>query len=158
MVLSSACACGTRSLRHQATSLSRIGCHTSPALSNRSTLGGQRACQHRVVTASTALESASLEATITSSISSSLHSLARARGRRVVYYTLIVTNNGRRHAWPAPTWILILRAPLLLAGLSMLAGLDAALVLLGASAPVTSDRLPDVHGMVMALGIVGTLV
>lgn len=77
---------------------------------------------------------------------------------RIVYYTLIVTNNGRRHAWPAPTWILILRAPLLLAGLSMLAGLDAALVLLGASAPVTSDRLPDVHGMVMALGIVGTLV
>ena len=51
------------------------------------------------------------------------------------------------------------RAPLLLlAGLSLLAGLDAALVLLGLPAPVTTDRLPDVHGMVMVLGFVGTLV
>jgi len=40
----------------------------------------------------------------------------------------------------------------------MLAGLDAALILLGVPAPVTTDRLPEVHGMVMALGFVGTLV
>jgi hypothetical protein len=52
----------------------------------------------------------------------------------------------------------VLRAPLLLAGLSMFAGLDAALILLGVAAPVTTDRLPEVHGMVMTLGFVGTLV
>jgi hypothetical protein len=46
----------------------------------------------------------------------------------------------------------------LLAGASMLAGLDAALILLGVSAPVTADRLAAVHGMVMALGFVGTLI
>lgn len=40
----------------------------------------------------------------------------------------------------------------------MLVGLDAALVLLGVPAPVTTDRLADVHGMVMVLGFVGTLV
>ena len=33
------------------------------------------------------------------------------------------------------------------AGLALLAGLDAALMLLGVAAPVTADRLPDVHGM-----------
>ena len=51
------------------------------------------------------------------------------------------------------------RAPLLLlAGLSMLAGLDAALLLLGVPAPVSADRLPDAHGILMVLGFVGTLV
>lgn len=51
------------------------------------------------------------------------------------------------------------RALLLLpAGLSMLAGLDAALLLLGVPAPVSTDRLPDVHGVLMVLGFVGTLV
>ena len=40
----------------------------------------------------------------------------------------------------------------------MLAGLDAALILLGVAAPVTADRLPEVHGMAMTLGFVGTLV
>ena len=51
------------------------------------------------------------------------------------------------------------RAPLLLlAGLSMLAGLDAALMLVGVPAPVSADRLPDVHGILMVLGFVGTLV
>jgi hypothetical protein len=47
---------------------------------------------------------------------------------------------------------------LLPAGVAMLAGLDAALILLGLPAPVTTDRLPDVHGMLMVLGFVGTLV
>lgn len=51
------------------------------------------------------------------------------------------------------------RAPImLLAGLAMVAGLDAALLLLGVPAPVTTDRLPDAHGMLMVLGFVGTLV
>lgn len=51
------------------------------------------------------------------------------------------------------------RAVLLLpAGLALLSGLDAALMLLGLPAPVTADRLPEVHGMVMVLGFAGTLV
>ncbi|TQJ92412.1 hypothetical protein FBY22_3272 [Streptomyces sp. SLBN-31] len=51
------------------------------------------------------------------------------------------------------------RAPLLLAaGLCLLAGLDAALGLLGLPAPVTTDRLPQVHGVLMVLGFAGTLV
>lgn len=44
------------------------------------------------------------------------------------------------------------------AGLSLLAGLDAALMLLGAPTPVRADRLPDVHGMLLVFGFVGTLI
>ncbi|MBI9114724.1 hypothetical protein [Sanguibacter suaedae] len=44
------------------------------------------------------------------------------------------------------------------AGLCLLAGLDAALLLLGLPAPVTTDRLPVVHGVLLVLGFVGTLV
>ena len=44
------------------------------------------------------------------------------------------------------------------AGIAMLAGLDAALLLLGLKAPVASGELPDVHGMLMVLGFVGTLI
>ena len=47
---------------------------------------------------------------------------------------------------------------LLPAGLALLAGLDAALMLLGLPAPVSADRLPDVHGMLLVLGFVGTLI
>lgn len=47
---------------------------------------------------------------------------------------------------------------LLPAGFSLLAGLDAALLLLGLPAPVTTRRLPQVHGMVMTLGFVATLI
>ena len=47
---------------------------------------------------------------------------------------------------------------LLPAGLCMLAGLDAALLLLGVPAPVSTARLPEVHGVLMVLGFVGTLV
>ncbi|MGJ3560863.1 hypothetical protein ACR6C2_30315 [Streptomyces sp. INA 01156] len=47
---------------------------------------------------------------------------------------------------------------LLPAGLALLAGLDAALLLLGLPAPVTADRLPEVHGVLMVLGFVGTLI
>ena len=55
------------------------------------------------------------------------------------------------HRWPR--FALVLPA-----GLSLLAGLDAALLLLGLPAPVRGDRLPDVHGMALVLGFVGTLV
>ncbi|UNK70172.1 hypothetical protein [Microbacterium sp. H1-D42] len=44
------------------------------------------------------------------------------------------------------------------AAIALLAGLDAGLLLLGLDAPVSTDRLPDVHGMLLVLGFVGTLV
>lgn len=47
---------------------------------------------------------------------------------------------------------------LLPAGLALLAGLDAALLLAGTGAPVRSDRLSDVHGALMVLGFLGTLI
>ncbi|RBY79675.1 hypothetical protein DQ240_22565 [Blastococcus sp. TF02A-26] len=43
-------------------------------------------------------------------------------------------------------------------GVALLAGLDAALLLLDLPAPVRLDRLPQVHGMLLVLGFVGTLV
>ena len=64
-----------------------------------------------------------------------------------------------RTATPAPRTRRTRRGLLLLpAGLCMLAGLDGALLLLGVPAPVSTDRLPDVHGVLMVLGFVGTLV
>jgi hypothetical protein len=44
------------------------------------------------------------------------------------------------------------------AGVALLAGLDAGLLLLGLPAPVTAGQLPDAHGMVMVLGFVGTVI
>ena len=44
------------------------------------------------------------------------------------------------------------------AGLALLAGLDAALMLIGVPAPVTADVLPDVHGVLLVLGFVGTVI
>ncbi|MEQ7125671.1 hypothetical protein ABN034_14260 [Actinopolymorpha sp. B11F2] len=44
------------------------------------------------------------------------------------------------------------------AGVALLAGLDAALMLLGFPAPVRGDRLPEVHGVLMVLGFVGILI
>lgn len=49
-------------------------------------------------------------------------------------------------------------ALLLPAGLCLLAGLDAALLLLGVPAPVSADRLPDLHGILLVLGFVGTVI
>lgn len=52
-----------------------------------------------------------------------------------------------------------LRTLLLLpGGIALLAGLDAALLLLGLSAPVATERLPELHGIVMVLGFVATVV
>lgn len=45
-----------------------------------------------------------------------------------------------------------------LGGLCLLAGLDAALVSLGLWAPVQAAHLPDVHGMVMVLGFMGSVI
>jgi hypothetical protein len=47
---------------------------------------------------------------------------------------------------------------LLLGGVGLLAGLDAALLLLGLGAPVTAVRLAEVHGPLMVFGFVGTVV
>ncbi|RBY77201.1 hypothetical protein DQ238_15920 [Geodermatophilus sp. TF02-6] len=47
---------------------------------------------------------------------------------------------------------------LLPAATALLAGLDAGLLLLGLPAPVSADRLPFVHGPVLVLGFVGTLI
>ncbi len=52
-----------------------------------------------------------------------------------------------------------LRALLLLpGGFALLAGLDAALLRLGLPAPVETVRLAEVHGIVLVLGFVGTLI
>lgn len=44
------------------------------------------------------------------------------------------------------------------AGLVLLAGLDAALLLLGLPAPVSTERLPQVHGMLLVFSFVGTVI
>lgn len=62
------------------------------------------------------------------------------------------------HARPGRAPALARRLLLVPAGLALLAGLDAALLLIEAPAPVTTERLPDVHGMLLVLGFVGTLV
>jgi len=49
-------------------------------------------------------------------------------------------------------------ALLALGGASMIVGLDAALVRLEVWAPVSSQRAGDVHGLLMALGFLGTLI
>ena len=49
-------------------------------------------------------------------------------------------------------------ALLALGGFALLAGLDAALLLLGLPAPVTTQRLPQVHGFLLVLSFVGTVV
>lgn len=54
---------------------------------------------------------------------------------------------------PAPRALLLLPG-----GLALLAGLDAALLLLSLPAPVNAARLPDIHGVLMVLGFVGTVI
>ncbi|GAA6525389.1 hypothetical protein [Intrasporangium sp. DVR] len=44
------------------------------------------------------------------------------------------------------------------AGIAVLAGLNAALLLIGVSAPVQTGRLGDLHGMLMVAGFLGTLI
>ncbi|AQP52588.1 hypothetical protein BW733_11455 [Tessaracoccus flavescens] len=45
-----------------------------------------------------------------------------------------------------------------MAGVSLLTGLNAGLLRLGVWAPVASDRIADLHGPVMVLGFMGTLI
>ena len=40
----------------------------------------------------------------------------------------------------------------------MLLGLDAGLLLLGLPAPVSTERLPEVHGQLMLIGFLGTVI
>ena len=47
---------------------------------------------------------------------------------------------------------------LVVGGASLLAGLDAALLLAGLPAPITADRLEQVHGALMMLGFLATLI
>ncbi|MCF8525958.1 MAG: hypothetical protein K9G24_00400 [Candidatus Nanopelagicales bacterium] len=49
-------------------------------------------------------------------------------------------------------------ALLLLGGVSMLLGLSAGLMLLGLPAPITAERLLEVHGQLMIVGFLGTLI
>jgi hypothetical protein len=42
-------------------------------------------------------------------------------------------------------------------GFALLAGLDAGLVLLGLPAPIQAARLAEVHGVLLVLGFVGTV-
>ncbi|WP_313556942.1 hypothetical protein [Miniimonas arenae] len=56
---------------------------------------------------------------------------------------------------PRPAARTLLLVP---AGLALLAGLDGALLLLGLPAPLRLDRLEDVHGPLMVLGFVGTVI
>ena len=71
------------------------------------------------------------------------------------------TNTPPRHP-RSPRAVRARLAPRLLlltpAGIALLAGLDAALMMLDLPAPVRVDRLPEVHGMLMVLGFVGTLI
>ena len=62
-------------------------------------------------------------------------------------------------ACPAPRPVPRGRLALLLGGgVAMLLGLDAGLLLLGLPAPVTTERLPEVHGQLMLIGFLGTVI
>lgn len=61
----------------------------------------------------------------------------------------------RTHPRRGPSWRL---GWLLPAGAALLIGLDAGLLLLGLPAPITTARLPEVHGMLLVLGFVATLI
>ncbi|WP_344689236.1 hypothetical protein [Blastococcus jejuensis] len=70
-----------------------------------------------------------------------------------------VDRGGPPRPAPARPATVLPRALLLVpGGLALLAGVDAALLLLGVPAPVTADRLPQVHGVLLVLGFVGTLI
>lgn len=77
--------------------------------------------------------------------------LNKARGIN----TLITVINKTTNIVPP----VVRRAVFLVPGiLALLAGLDAALILLGVSAPIVTERLPEVHGMLMVFGFIGTLI
>lgn len=55
----------------------------------------------------------------------------------------------------APSLRLIWMLP---AGIALLAGLNAGLQLIGLPAPISGSRLPQVHGMLLTMGFVGTVI
>lgn len=61
-------------------------------------------------------------------------------------------------ARPALDRSLVRLAFLIPGGLALLLGLDAALLLLGVSAPLTLERLPSLHAGLMVFGFVGTFI
>lgn len=63
--------------------------------------------------------------------------------------------SSRRPGESARPWRVALIA---LAGVSLMSGLNAGLLRLGVWAPVASDRVADLHGPVMVLGFMGTLI
>ena len=66
---------------------------------------------------------------------------------------------GRAYSHRGPTATSTLRLVfLLLGGLSLLAGLNAALLLLDLPAPLTGARLSEMHGELMVFGFLGTVI
>jgi len=67
---------------------------------------------------------------------------------------------GRQENTTAPEKALVLRrvAFLIPGGIALIAGLDAALLLLGLPAPLTTERLPLIHAPLMVFAFIGTLV
>ena len=63
-----------------------------------------------------------------------------------------------RGATTSPRLTLSRTAFLVPAVVAMLAGLDAAMMMIDLPAPVDASRLPEVHGFLLVLGFVGTLV
>ncbi|WP_255556126.1 hypothetical protein [Tessaracoccus palaemonis] len=59
---------------------------------------------------------------------------------------------------PTDRWVRWRVACIALAGVSLLSGLNAGLVRLGVWAPVASTRVGELHGPVMVLGFMGTLI
>jgi hypothetical protein len=64
----------------------------------------------------------------------------------------VAARSGRR---PSPLRRAAFLAPAVVA---LLAGLDAAAMLIGLPAPVRTQRLPEVHGVLLVIGFVGTLI
>jgi len=75
---------------------------------------------------------------------------SRAGRARATPATAPRTHPRRGPSW-RPGWLLP-------AGAALLIGLDAGLLLLGLPAPITTARLPEVHGMLLVLGFVATLI
>ena len=81
-------------------------------------------------------------------------------GRKDLDARSILRNRSSKRGLPVPTSSVGSRRAWLMvgAGISLLAGLDGALLLLGVWSPVMSSRLSDWHGPLMVLGFVGTVI
>src|SRR5690554_1760115 len=72
----------------------------------------------------------------------------------------VLRPTGRPGGTRAPERTLLARRLVFLipGGIALLCGLDAALLLLGLPAPITTERLPLIHAPLMVFGFIGTLV